>query len=180
MKKLTVTLLLFSFFYSNAQSVDDSKPILERSHEVKIGAIKLLAGPIFEGSYEYIQDSNTGFGAIILLNLNKDNDYFEDYSLTPFYRMYFQSYEDYGAKGFFVEGFTSFYGAREFIVLEDIFGMEEERSFFDIAVGIGLGKKWINTAGFVFEIKIGGGRSLLGNGDLDFILKGDLSIGYRF
>ena len=118
MKKLVVLpiLALFVTFTSLAQS-DDNKEVInaiDKKHEVRLGAIKLLAGPIFEGVYEYVQDSNRGFGAAILLNLNSDNEYPENYSLTPFYRMYFQTKEDYGAKGFFVEGFTSFFGGKNY------------------------------------------------------------------
>ena len=51
---------------------------------------------------------------------------------------------------------------------------------FDIAIGLSLGKKWINTSGFVFEFKFGAGRTLLGNADSDVIIKGDFYIGYRF
>jgi hypothetical protein len=101
--------------------------------------------------------------------------------------MYFQSNEDYGAKGFFVEGFTSFFGGRDFFeYYEDTNGdgfndfREDEQTFFDIAIGISLGKKWINTSGFVFETRIGGGRALLGNSDIGLIIKGDLYVGYRF
>lgn len=189
MKNIILTsLLLMTIAVSYSQEEEkSSKPILERKHELKIGTIKLLAGPIFEGTYEYIQDSNTGFGASVLFNLNSENDYFEDYSLTPFYRMYFQSNEDYGAKGFFVEGFTTFFGGREFIdYYEDIDGdgfddfRQDNDKFFDIAIGISLGKKWINTRGFVFETRIGVGRNLLGNSEIGLIVKGDLYVGYRF
>ncbi|GAL67733.1 hypothetical protein JCM19301_1020 [Jejuia pallidilutea] len=41
-------------------------------------------------------------------------------------------------------------------------------------------EKWINTAGFVFELKVGAGRNLLGNTDSDAILKADFYLGYRF
>ena len=50
---------------------------------------------------------------------------------------------------------------------------ENDENFFDISVGLALGKKWINSAGFVFEIKLGGGRNLLNASEFDAIIKGD-------
>ncbi len=166
--------------------VEETIAITDKKHEVRLGALKLLAGPIFEGVYEYVQDSNRGFGAAVLLNFNSENEYPENYSITPFYRMYFQTKEDYGAKGFFVEGFTSFFGGKnyldDYLTLQDdsIRFREREENFFDISIGLALGKKWINSAGFVFEIKLGGGRNLLNTSEFDALVKGDFYIGYRF
>lgn len=177
MKKTILVITLFASLISFSQE-NEELDILNRKHELKLGAVKLLAGGIFEITYEYIQDKNRGFGASLLINFDKGNDYIENYSITPFYRMYFQTYEDYGAKGFFVEGFTSFFSGdnRYFSFLDD----SAVNDFFDISVGIALGKKWINTSGFIFEVKVGAGRNLLGNSVDDALFKGDLSIGYRF
>jgi len=174
MKKTILVLLLTLSFVSFSQNLEKSD-IFNRKHEIKLGAIKLLAGGIFEASYEYVKDKNKGFGASILVNIDKGNDYLENYSITPFFRMYFQSNEDYGAKGFFVEGFTSFFSGDN---TQNNF--TEADDFFDISIGIALGKKWINTSGFVFEFKAGAGRNLLKNSEFDALFKGDLCIGYRF
>jgi len=181
MKKSILVILLFSIaFTMNAQdNANESKGIFDRKHEVRLGAVKLLSGGIFEASYEYILDSNQGFGAYTLINFDSGNDWFENYSLTPYYRMYFQTNEDYGAKGFFVEGFTSFFTS-DFNIEDSFTGEDNNQDVFDISIGLALGKKWINTAGFVFEFKLGAGRNLLGNADSDVVIKGDFYIGYRF
>lgn len=182
MKKLILYLFLFHvscFLFGQDKDLQDEATIFEKKHEVRLGAIKLLSGGIFEGSYEYILDSNQGLGAHVLVNFDESNDWFEDYSLTPYYRMYFTSHKDYGAKGFFVEGFTSFFSS-DFELTDSILGLEENEDVFDISIGISLGQKWVNTAGFVFEIKLGAGRNLLGNADSDVLIKGDFYIGYRF
>jgi hypothetical protein len=91
--------------------------------------------------------------------------------------MYFDRDEQYGAKGFFVESFLSFYsGDNNF----DYIGNNTNDSYFDTALGFSLGQKWINSGGFIFEIKAGVGRNLLGNATNNVIFKGDFSIGYRF
>jgi hypothetical protein len=179
MRKIILVITLFTSLISFSQE-NEKLDIMNRKHELKLGAVKLLAGGIFEITYEYIQDKNRGFGASLLVNFDKGNDYIENYSITPFYRMYFQTYEDYGAKGFFVEGFTSFFSGDyiDTYFLDD--SITRGENFFDISVGIALGKKWINTSGFVFEFKVGAGRNLLGNSEFDALFKGDLSIGYRF
>ncbi len=191
MKKLLVLpiLALFVSLSAFAQEEEEVANAIDKKHEVRLGAVKLLAGGIFEGVYEYVQDSNRGFGASVLFNFNtEDDDYQEDYSITPYYRMYFQTKEDYGAKGFFVEGFTSFFGGEQLVdgdfILEGdtIVGTmpSKEENYFDISVGLALGKKWINSTGFVFEIKFGAGRNLLNASEFEALFKGDLYVGYRF
>jgi len=61
-----------------------------------------------------------------------------------------------------------------------LFG-DNPKKFSAAALGIGVGKKWINSSGFIFETLVGVGRTL-GGGDNkpDAVFRGDLSIGYRF
>jgi hypothetical protein len=177
MNKSLLVLSLFICFNLSGQSDNEPLSIFEKHHEVKLGLIKLLSGSIFEGTYEYVKDRNMGYGASLLVNFNPDNDYFENVSITPFFRMYFDRDEQYGAKGFFVESFLSFYsGDNNF----DYIGNNTNDSYFDTALGFSLGQKWINSGGFIFEIKAGVGRNLLGNATNNVIFKGDFSIGYRF
>lgn len=174
-------LFVFSIGIAQSENSDlENSSIFERKHEVKLGAIKMLSGPIFEASYERIKNSNTGYGISLLINLDQSSEYLENYSLTPFYRMYFQTYEDYGAKGFFVEGFTSIFAGKNYDTYDDQTGNYENENFVDASIGLALGKKWINTSGFVFEIKAGGGRNLFGGSEYTAIFKGDFYIGYRF
>lgn len=191
MKKLFLLvfccLISQQIFSQESNNADDKKSepksIFERKNELRLGAIKMLAGPIFEGTYERVISSNSGYGISLLANFDKSNDYIEDYSLTPFYRMYFQTFEDYGAKGFFVEGFVSLYAGENYeFRFNENSGFNEEFSedFVDTSIGITLGKKWINSSGFVFEIRAGAGRNLFGADESAALFKGDFSIGYRF
>lgn len=156
----------------------DKVSIFNREHEVKVGAIKLLAGPIVEGTYEYIYSKDFTFGSSILLNLDSTDYYNEEFSVTPFARLYFQETKEYGAQGFFVEGFAKYFSGR-YMQYNQLF--ETPKAFSAAALGIGVGKKWINSSGFVFETLVGVGRTLGGsNSKPDAIFRGDLSIGYRF
>ena len=44
-----------------------------RKHEIKLDGIKLIAGSIFETSYEYVKNNNSGFGVSLLVNFDKNN-----------------------------------------------------------------------------------------------------------
>lgn len=150
--------------------------IFERKYELKVGGIKLLAGPIFEATYEYIHSKNFTYGSSILVNLDSKNDYPEDFSVSPFARFYFQETREYGASGFFVEGFGKILTGKT----SDLFNNVHEK-FTAGALGLSLGKKWINSSGFVFELLIGAGRTIGGGTNApDAVFRGDLNIGYRF
>ena len=179
-KKLLILVFACSIssFVTSQETEQAVQETLSKKHELRLGALKLLSAGIFEATYEYVQDSNRGFGATVLINLDTGNEYIENYSLTPFYRMYFQTKEDYGAKGFFVEGFASFFGGKNYDSLG--IGRNSNDNFFDTSIGLSLGKKWINSAGFVFELKLGAGRNLFNGSEYDALIKGDIYIGYRF
>lgn len=173
MKKIILLFLFFASAVSYSQTKDNS--IFERKHELKIGAIKLLAGPIFEGTYEYIHSKDFTYGTSLLINLNAKNDYNEDFSITPFARFYFQETKEYGAKGFFVEGFAKYSTG------ENIDWNYNDENYSAVALGLSVGRKWINASGFVFEPLLGVGRVLGNNNNApEALIRFDFFIGYRF
>ncbi|WP_338407331.1 hypothetical protein [uncultured Flavobacterium sp.] len=180
MKKLLLIFCLTSSLIGFCQEPTTEKPkeksVFERKHELKIGGIKLLAGLIFEGTYEYIHSKNFTYGSSILVNLSKNNDYPENFSITPFARFYFQETKEYGAYGFFVEGFGKYLTGKN----SNYYNSVQEK-FTTGVLGLSLGKKWVNSSGFVFELLVGFGRTI-GGGTFtpDAVFRGDLNIGYRF
>lgn len=173
MKKGIVVILFFLMAVSYGQTNKTS--IFDRNHELKIGAIKLLAGPIMEGTYEYINSKDFTYGVSLLVNLNNSNRFNEDFSITPFVRFYFQESKEYGANGFFVEGFGKISTG------ESNEWLFEDENYTATALGLSIGKKWINSSGFVFETLLGVGRTLGGGSNTpDAFLRSDLFIGYRF
>jgi len=182
MKKILIVLFTLSVTVVFGQEIEEknTKKLSEKKHEIKIGAIKLLAGPIFEGTYEYIYSKDFTFGSSVLVDFQNENVWDENFSLTPFARFYFQESKEYGAKGFFVEGFAKLaFGKNE--LYREINSNYESEKFNVGALGLSLGKKWINHSGFVFESLIGFGRSIGNtNNAPDVFFRGDLSIGYRF
>lgn len=187
MKSIITFTLVLCFSFSFAQNDKDSSSQdsitisnYEKVHELRLGAIKLLAAGFFDIGYEYINTSSTGVGASLYVNLD-DEIYNEKFGISPYYRFYFGRNEEFQGRGFFVEGFAYGYvGTNEYyytsnndLILDD--------DFFDIAPGFALGSKWLNSSGFVFQLKLGVGRNILGNNkEFDAMLMGDFYIGYRF
>ena len=175
MKNILIIIALFVSAFGFGQ---DNGSVFNRKHEIKVGAIRLLAGPILEGTYEYIYSKDFTYGTSVLVNLNSKNYYDEEFSVTPFARFYFQETKEYGAQGFFVEGFGKYVSGKYNPTL--IFSNNSPKSYSAGALGIGLGKKWFNSSGFVFEILVGVGRTIGGGEQPDAIFRGDIGLGYRF
>ncbi|KOS07357.1 hypothetical protein AM493_15895 [Flavobacterium akiainvivens] len=190
MKKPIMLLLLLTGAVTATYAQVDSTGINSKKHEIKIGAIKGLAGGIIEGTYEYINSPYFTYGASILGNLDTNNDYPEDFSITPFARFYFTESREYGAKGFFVEGFGKFIAGREYTYTTEVYydqngneywnGYDRDEKYTAGSIGLAIGWKWVNHAGFVFEILAGGGRNFGQGTGPDASFRGDFNIGYRF
>ena len=76
--------------------------IENRKHEIKIGALKALCGPILDIEYERILNKYSSFGGNTIINFNQGT-YLYNFLLSPFYRMYFTQVEEYGTKGFWID-----------------------------------------------------------------------------
>lgn len=165
------------------QDENISRVNYEKVHELRLGAVKLLAGGFLDVSYEYINTASTGLGASLYIRLD-DNLYNERFGVLPYYRFYFGNNKEFMGRGFFVEAFAYAYqGKNDEFVSSTQQGTFNEggNNFFEIAPGFALGSKWVNSSGFVFQIKGGVGRNILGtNEEFGAILIGDFYVGYRF
>ena len=152
--------------------------------EFKVDFLDLLVFPALSVGYEKINDSSTGFGTTLFINLGgEDSDWNDNLAITPYYRFYFLQSEDYGGYGVFAEVFTKFaFGDAEVYNLTS----STEENYFDMALGLAVGRKWINRKGFTLETLFGVGRNLLYDEESD---SGDrsaasarlnISIGKRF
>ena len=154
--------------------------------EIKLDVIDLLVQPALNIGYEIINDSYSSYGAELFLNFNNNNSsrsWSEKFSLNPFYRFYFLNKTDFGGEGYFAEAFIKFSNIET-----------EEMKAWDIAPGVGFGRKWVNRKGWTFEYMLGFGRYLFNNSvndnpDSDYevddyrpeaTFKGGISIGKRF
>ena len=166
-------------------------------NELKIDFLDLLMFPALTVGYEKTNDSSSGFGATLFLNLGSNNDdgidWNDKFVITPYYRFYFTKSEDFGSKGFFAEVFSKFAFGKSSgkdTFWEGGFGEEYPiNNYFDIAPGLAVGSKWITRKGFTFEILFGLGRNLLFDEDDNnsnnggrgtIVTRGGFSIGKRF
>ena len=196
---LPLFILLFTFGYSqDVQQVEVIKSDRQVSElldeigdqELKLDVIDLLTQPALNIGYEKINDAYSSFGADLYLNLNdisSADSWAEKISINPFYRFYFLNKTDFGGEGYFAEAFMklsylnydreTWYnrsGSRSPYI------MYEEIKTFDVAPGVGVGKKWVNRKGWTFEYMIGFGRYLFNNDGPEATFKGGISIGKRF
>ena len=172
--------------------------------EIKLDVIDFLTQPALNIGYEIINDSYSSYGAEVFFNFNDNNasrSWSEKFSLNPFYRFYFLNKTDFGGEGYFAEVFikfanieydrnTYFYDAMP----NEPYSTNEEIKAWDIAPGVGVGRKWVNKKGWTFEYMLGFGRYLFAssrndNPDSDYevedyrpeaTFKGGISIGKRF
>jgi len=143
----------------------DKVSIFEKKNELKIGGVHLLALR-FNATYEYLHSKDFTYGSSILIGQGSD---LESFSITPFVRFYFQETKEYGAHGFYLECFAKYLNGKF------------DEKYSASALGLSVGKKWVNTNGFVVETLFGAGRVIAGTTNSpDFVLRGDLFIGYRF
>ena len=154
--------------------------------EFKLDFLDLLVFPALSVGYEKINDSSTAFGTTLFINLGgEDSDWNDNLAITPYYRFYFLQSEDYGGYGVFAEVFTKFaFGDAEIYNLTS--STYNKENYFDMALGLAVGRKWINRKGFTLETLFGVGRNLFFDEESD---SGDrsaasarlnISIGKRF
>ena len=132
------------------------------SNELKVDLLDLIASKSFDITYEKIRDPYSSYGASVYLNLTDDNssvNWVDQFSITPFYRFYFFNKKDYGGAGFFAEIFSKFSSMKYDVEYYnynpdsnqpgiDYWETEEEKGF-SIALGAGIGQKWINKKGWI-------------------------------
>ena len=154
--------------------------------EFKLDFLDLLVFPALSVGYEKINDSSTAFGTTLFINLGgEDSDWNDNLAITPYYRFYFLQSEDYGGYGVFAEVFTKFaFGDAE--VYNDISNTSVDENYFDMALGLAVGRKWINRKGFTLETLFGVGRNLFFDEESDSSDRSaasarlNISIGKRF
>jgi hypothetical protein len=177
-----LVLFLFVGFQSYAQDTmsDDQFGVSNRQNEIRLDVFDAAFFSALDVSYERVDDSAIGYGASLFVNLrDSDDGYYEKFAFTPFFRFYFFNKEDYGAKGLFLEVFTKIASGEDYDNIFD--GSDEEVDYFDAAIGVGIGQKWVNKRGFSLEISLGGGRNIgLDDNSPDFTFRGGISLGYRF
>lgn len=178
-----LALFLFLGFAAHAQDTENSTDKYgagDRQHEIRLDVFDAAFFSAIDLSYERVTDPDIGYGASLFVNFrDSDDGYYEKFAFTPFFRFYFFNKQDFGARGLFLEVFSKIASGEDY---DNIFDSDDpERDYFDAALGIAIGKKWVNRRGFMLEISAGGGRNLgLDDNSPEFTFRGGISLGYRF
>lgn len=182
MKKTFLTvIILFSFFAVKAQNINDNivNPY-EKKNEVILNLVSSLMGGI-NASYErhLNKKSSLGIFGFYIYDNSKEKDM--NYSISPYYRMYFgKKY----ASGFFVEGFgmiMSIDGEKNYNTPAKL-TFTENPSVINLSLGAGFGWKGVTKSGFIYGANLGYGKMLFNadKTDHDIVAKFGLNLGYRF
>ena len=212
MKKLILFVLLFNIAFYGFSQTDDStnkellrtaekilNAVTQQSDSARAASIRVTTNEIgldmfdlallrtIDVTYEYIKNSEIGFGLTARFSLADETNGFaegERYGITPFFRYYFFNKQDYGSKGFYAEIFLKCFGGKFDHWHSDSYNgsyYNSRDNYFDTAFGIGLGYKFVNRSGFIVDLNIGLGRSLgLSEMGDTGVGRGGIIFGYRF
>jgi hypothetical protein len=185
-KPVTTTTTTTTIVSTSSASKDTKRPEnFDKKNEFRIDPTYLVFAGALYINYERIINMESGTGISLLISNGKDLN--TKFALIPYYRFYFGKKP---AAGFYFEGFTmySVFKADEIIRNNNNFYYDttlKSVTISDLAIGFGIGGKWITNSGFVFELNFGVGRNLLNDytkydSGTKIISKGGISIGYRF
>ena len=149
----------------NDSSLDAAYP--KGGNELRVNALSFLTVTDINIFYEKILNRSSSFGLSMFVNGGDELIEITDrkFALNPYYRFYFYNTKEYGARGFFVEGFSSFASL--------------ESESLQVSLGMTIGTKRINTKGFSFELFAGLSRYITGT-DYEFHVPVGIAIGKRF
>ena len=166
MKKIFIlfTILTSSFTFSQ--------------QEIKLDVADAIIIRSLEFSYENYLTENSYFGVSALFNLAKQDvgfRYNENVMITPYYRHYFTTNEQWN---FFGEGFVGI-NSGKYGVIGGSGGQVNYEKYTDGALGIAVGTKYIATGGLVIDAYAGLGRNLFGSNSPILVPRIGLNIGWR-
>ncbi|HSP83318.1 MAG TPA: hypothetical protein VLN72_06270 [Gillisia sp.] len=157
-------------------------------NELSIGAFNLVAFGALDIAYERILTPNSSWAIEgFILALDRDNEnisdaYSKDFSLTGKYKYFFG---EHTAWGFYVNGLAMISSgeyedwSQDVIMREDSFGYVKEE-YTDLALGFGLGGKFVSKQGFFLDLSTGIGRNLFNNNSPTIVGQFNVNLGFRF
>ena len=194
MKRITLILvILVSFTSVQAQEFDQN--------ELRLNLLDMLSRGTLNASYERFLTPQTSLGVTTMVALN--DDYTEKFEFAPSFRMYFNDDLLELRKSVFVEVFTAFVvadsGYYDYNYVECDYPTQSIQASAEpqglsiapcgyysepspeaaFALGMMLGKKWVNQSNFTFEFGLGFGRYLTQTYNESYP-RINLSIGKRF
>lgn len=190
---IPVLFLLISLTSFSQETVAENEPIYKRDiakNELSIGALNLVLAGALDVAYERILSPHSSWAIeAFILALDRDNDdvgyvYSKDVSLTGKYKYFFG---DRSAWGFYVNGLAMIssgeYDNDDYYVYDEngtAIYRNDAKNYTDLALGFGLGGKFVAKQGFVFDLSTGIGRNLFNSDSPTIVGQFNANLGYRF
>lgn len=162
--------------------------------EVHLNVLNLLVFGALDVGYERLINDHASAGIEIfskVFNKNEGEDvdlsevYSKDFSITGKFK-YFLNDEN-TAWGYYAEAFGMFSNGtneKEVEIKDSTTGefktIEADLEYTDIALGVGVGGKFVAKQGFLIDVSFGLGRNLFDKNSPDIVLLPTVNLGYRF
>ena len=190
---IPVLFLLISISSFSQEPVIENETIYRRDtakNELTIGALNLVVFGALDLSYERILTPSSSWAVeAFILALDRDNEdmgdaYSKDFSLTGKFKYFFGERH---AWGFYVNGLAMISsgeyddnGYYEYDQNGTSYYIDDSKNYTDLALGFGLGGKFVAKQGFVFDLNAGIGRNLFSSDSPTIVGQLNANLGYRF
>lgn len=162
--------------------------------EVHLNVLNLLVFGALDLGYERVLTENTSAGVEIfakVFNKNEEDEknlsdvYTKKFSLTGKFKYFFP--EDQAAWGYYAQVFSMFSNGtneKEIEIKDAETGnmkvIDAKLDYTDLALGVGVGGKFVAKQGFLIDLSFGIGRNLFDKYSPDFVFLPSINVGYRF
>lgn len=197
MKNYSLAFLFFIFFSGvHAQQNTFNEEQFPRDiaqNELSANVFNVLIFGALDVTYERILTDHSSLSVDIFTKLTNKNEgedfdlseaYAKDFSLTTKFKFFFK--EENTAWGFYAEAFGMISsGENEKEVKKtspsgEIFYEDEFLDYTDLALGVGVGHKYVAKQGFMIDLSFGVGRNLFHKDSPDIVILPAINVGYRF
>lgn len=188
--KSIITLFIFIISLSgfSQQEVDEIYPREIAKNELSINAFNLVTFGAIDVAYERIIDPHSSWAIEgFILALNRESETADDFftrtaSLTGKYKYFFG---DMATWGFYVNGLAMLSTGEYYEEVESFDGINYnysrvDHNYTDLALGFGLGGKWVSKQGFFLDLSTGIGRNLLNSDSPVIVGQFNVNLGKRF
>lgn len=145
--------------------------------EIKIDVADAIIVKSLEFSYESYLSENSSVGLSAFFNIAKQEASFrynENVMITPYYRHYFTTNEQWNLFGEAFVGINS--GKTESVKDSGVY----DDKYTDGALGVAVGTKYVASGGFIIDVYAGIGRNLFGTNSPTVVPRLGVNIGWRF
>lgn len=162
--------------------------------EVHLNILNLLVFGALDVGYERLINDHASAGVEIfskVFNKNEGEDvdlskvYAKDFSITGRFKYFLQ--EENTSWGYYAELFGMFSNGDNEVEMDfensetgEMETKEVDIEYTDIAMGIGVGGKFVAKQGFLIDVSFGIGRNLFDKNSPDIVLLPSVNLGYRF